>query len=236
MADDSARLEAFTRELARDQRRHAAGRSMTIVACCGPRHKARRKGGGEMAKLVVTEFVSVDGVFEDPGGAEAYEHGGWTFEYDRGDDGDKFKLDELMEAEVQLLGRVTYEGFAKAWPSREGPFAEKLNNDPKYVVSTTLKDPEWQNTTVISGDVAAEIRALKERSHGVVLVAGSGTLVRTLLDADLVDELRLMVFPTLLGRGRRLFPEGIDRLKLRLTESRQVGSDGVQIQIYQRNE
>jgi dihydrofolate reductase len=190
----------------------------------------------EMGKLVVTEFVSVDGVFEDPGGSESYEHGGWTFEYDRGQDGDKFKLDELMEAEVQLLGRVTYEGFAEAWPSREGEFAEKLNNDPKYVVSTTLKDPEWQNTTVISSDVAAELTKLKERAKGVILVAGSGTLVRMLLDADLVDELRLMVFPTVLGRGKRLFPEGIDRIKLRLGESRQVGSDGVQIQIYQRVE
>ena len=189
-----------------------------------------------MGKLVVTEFVSVDGLFEDPGGAEGYEHGGWTFEYDRGDDGDKFKLDELMEAEVQLLGRVTYEGFAAAWPSREGEFADNLNNDPKYVVSTTINDPEWQNTTVISGNVAEEIANLKERTDGVILVAGSGTLVHTLLDADLVDELRLMVFPTVLGRGKRFFPDGIDRLKLRLAESRQVGSDGVQIQIYQRAE
>ena len=111
-----------------------------------------------MGKLVVTEFVSIDGVFEDPGGAEDYEYGGWTFEYDRGDDGNQFKLDELMEADAQLLGRVTYEGFAAAWPSREGPFAEKLNNDPKYVVSTTLTEPEWQNTTVISSDVAEQDR------------------------------------------------------------------------------
>jgi len=189
-----------------------------------------------MGKLVVTEFVSIDGVFEDPGGAEDYEHGGWTFEYDRGDDGNKFKLDELMEAEVQLLGRVTYEGFAEAWPSREGPFADKLNQDPKYVVSTTLEDPEWQNTTVIDGDVAVEVSKLKERTDGVILVAGSGTLVRTLLEADLVDELRLMVFPTVLGRGRRLFPDGIDRLKLKLAEARTVGSDGVQVQVYQRAE
>ena len=189
-----------------------------------------------MGKLAVTEFVSVDGVFEDPGGAEGYEHGGWTFEYDRGDDGNKFKLDEVMEAEVQLLGRVTYEGFAEAWPSREGEFADKLNSDPKYVVSTSLTDPEWQNTTVIDGDVPAEIAKLKDETEGVILVAGSGTLVRTLLENDLVDELRLMVFPTVLGRGKRLFPEGIDRLKLKLAESRQVGSDGVQVQIYRRAE
>ena len=189
-----------------------------------------------MGTLVVTEFVSVDGVFEDPGGAEDYEHGGWTFEYDRGDDGNQFKLDELMDAKVQLLGRKTYEGFAEAWPSREGPFADKLNADPKVVVSTTLENPEWQNTTVISGNVAAEIAKLKDETDGVILVAGSGTLVATLLEADLVDELRLMVFPTILGRGRRLFPDGIDRLKLTLAETRTVGSDGVQIQIYERKE
>jgi dihydrofolate reductase len=187
-----------------------------------------------MGKLVVTEFVSVDGVFEDPGGSEDYEHGGWTFEYDRGQDGNTFKLDEVMEAEIQLLGRVTYEGFAAAWPSRDGEFADKLNNDPKYVVSTTLRDPEWQNTTVISRDVPEEISKLKNRTTGVILVAGSGTLVRTLLENDLVDELRLMVFPTLLGRGKRLFPDGIDRLKLKLTEVKTVGPDGVQVQTYQR--
>jgi dihydrofolate reductase len=187
-----------------------------------------------MGKLVVTEFVSVDGVFEDPGGAEDYEHGGWTFEYDRGEDGDNFKLQELMDASVQLLGRVTYEGFAAAWPSREGDFADKLNNDPKYVVSTSLREPAWQNTTVISDDVTDRIVKLKAGTDGTILVSGSGTLVGALLDADLVDEVRLMVFPTILGSGRRLFPEGIGRLKLKLTESRQVGSGGVQVQVYER--
>ena len=189
-----------------------------------------------MGKLVVTEFVSVDGVFEDPGGAEGYEHGGWTFEYGRGPDGDKFKLDEVMEAEIQLLGRVTYEGFAAAWPSREGDFAEKLNRDPKYVVSSTLEDPQWQNTTVISGDVVEEVTKLKEQTAGVILVAGSGRLAGALLGAGLVDELRLMVFPTVLGRGKRLFPDGIDRLKLKLAEAKTVGPDGVQVQIYRRAE
>src|SRR5436309_250775 len=187
-----------------------------------------------MGKLVVTEFVSIDGVFEDPGGAENYEHGGWTFEYDRGEDGNKFKLDELMDAEIQLLGRITYEGFAAAWPSREGPFADKLNNDPKVVVSTTLTDPSWQNTTVISDDVVEEIAKLKNETDGSILVSGSGTLVATLLEADLVDELRLMVFPTVLGRGRRVFPDGIDRLKFTLAESGTVGPEGVQVQVYQR--
>jgi dihydrofolate reductase len=187
-----------------------------------------------MGKLVVTEFVSLDGVFEDPGGAEDYEHGGWTFEYDRGVDGNQFKVDELMDAQVQLLGRLTYDGFAEAWPSRDGPFADKINNGAKYVVSNTLTDPEWQNTTVISGDVVEGVAKLKDETDGNILVAGSGTLVQTLLAADLVDELRLMVFPTILGRGRRLFPDGIDRLKLKLADSRTVGSDGVQVQVYTR--
>jgi dihydrofolate reductase len=187
-----------------------------------------------MGKLVVTEFVSIDGIFEDPGGSEDYEYGGWTFEYNRGDDGDRFKLDELTEADAQLLGRVTYEGFAAAWPSREGEFADKLNNDPKYVVSTTLENPTWQNTTVISENVPEEIAKVKAATKGTVLVAGSGTLVATLLANDLVDELRLMVFPTILGRGKRLFPDGIDRRKFRLVEAKTVGPDGVQIQIYEK--
>jgi dihydrofolate reductase len=191
-------------------------------------------GGDVMGTIVVTEFVSLDGVFEDPGGSENYEYGGWTFEYDRGDEGNKFKLDELADAKVQLLGRVTYEGFAEAWPSREGPFAEKLNNDPKVVVSTTLTDPQWNNTTVISEDVVEQLRKLRDETDGSILVAGSGTLVETLLGADLVDELRLMVFPTILGRGRRVFPDGIDRLKFTLVESRTVGPDGVQAQVLRR--
>jgi dihydrofolate reductase len=191
-------------------------------------------GGDVMGKIVVTEFVSLDGVFEDPGGSENYEYGGWTFEYDRGDEGNTFKLDELMDAKVQLLGRITYEGFAEAWPTREGPFAEKLNNDPKVVVSTTLLEPQWNNTTVISSDVVERLRKLKDETDGSILVAGSGTLVETMLGADLVDELRLMVFPTILGRGRRLFPEGIDRLKFTLAESRTVGPDGVQVQVFRR--
>jgi dihydrofolate reductase len=187
-----------------------------------------------MGTIVVTEFVSLDGVFEDPGGSENYEYGGWTFEYDRGDEGNAFKLDELMDAKVQLLGRVTYEGFADAWPSREGPFAEKLNSDPKVVVSTTLTDPRWNNTTVIASDVVDRLRKLRDETDGAILVAGSGMLVATLLGADLVDELRLMVFPTILGRGRRVFPDGIDRLKFTLVESRTVGPDGVQVQVLRR--
>jgi dihydrofolate reductase len=188
-----------------------------------------------MGKLVVTEFVSIDGVFEDPGGAEGYEYGGWTFEYDRGADGDQYKFEELNAAEIQLLGRVTYEGFAKAWPSQEGNFADKINHGRKYVVSSTLMDPEWENTTVISENVPDEIARLKAETEGSILVAGSGTLVGTLLANDLIDELRLMVFPTVLGRGRRLFPEGNGRLKFGLAEARTVGPDGVLIQTYARS-
>ncbi len=188
-----------------------------------------------MGRIVVTEFVSLDGVFEDPGGAEGYEHGGWSFQYDRGEEGDKFKMEELNDAAVQLLGRKTYDGFAAAWPSREGAFADKINKGRKVVVSTTLGEPGWENTTVISHDVVAELGSLRNDTEGNILVAGSGTLVRTLLENDLVDELRLMVFPTILGRGKRLFPDGIDRLKLKLIDARRVGSEGVQIQVYERS-
>jgi len=192
-----------------------------------------------MGKLVVTEFISLDGVIEDPGGSEDYEYGGWSFEYNRGEDGDKFKYDELMAADAELLGRVTYEGFAAAWPEREGDeeeggFAEKFNSMPKHVVSTTLKDPEWNNSHVISDNVPEEIEKLKGQYEGDIQVAGSATLVKTLIENDLVDQWNLMVFPTVLGKGKRLFPEGVPRLKLNLAEDRGVGPDGVRVQIYER--
>lgn len=188
-----------------------------------------------MGRIVVTEFLSIDGVFEDPGGAEGFEHGGWTFEYDRGEDGDQFKLDELALAEVQLLGRITYESFAAAWPQREGELADRINKGRKVVVSTTLRDPSWENTEVIAEDVPARLASLREETGGNILVAGSGRLVATLLESDLVDELRLMVFPTILGRGRRLLPDGIERLDMRLAEWMTVGPDGVQAQVYVRS-
>ncbi|MGH7608963.1 MAG: dihydrofolate reductase family protein [Candidatus Dormibacteria bacterium] len=187
-----------------------------------------------MGRIVVTEFMSVDGVFEDPGGAEGYEHGGWTFEYDRGDEGGRFKMEELNDAEIQLFGRKTYEGFAGAWPSRDGDFADKINKGRKVLVSTTLTNPTWENTTLISEDVVAELRKLRDETEGNILVAGSGTLVKTLLEHDMIDELRLMIFPTVLGRGKRLFPDGIDRIKLSLTTNRSVGEDGVHVQVYKR--
>jgi dihydrofolate reductase len=188
-----------------------------------------------MGRIVVTEFISLDGVIEAPGGGEEYEHAGWTFEIDRGDEGDKFKLDELIEAEAQLLGRVTYEGFAAAWPSMndEAGFAEKMNGMPKYVFSSTLETAEWTNTTVLSGDFVAEIGKLKQEVDGVILVAGSATLVQGLVEHGLVDELRLMVFPVLLGGGKRLLGEHPDKKSLRLVSSKTVGA-GIKVFVYER--
>src|SRR3989440_1296674 len=140
-----------------------------------------------MGRIIVTEFVSLDGVMEDPGGAEDYRHGGWSFEFSRGEEGDKFKLDETMSAEAQLLGRVTYEGFAEAWPSREGEFADKFNTMPKYVVSSTLDDPEWNNTTVLKGDLADEVEKLRQAHDGDIVVHGSAQLAQALIEHDLVD-------------------------------------------------
>jgi dihydrofolate reductase len=185
-----------------------------------------------MGRIVVTEFVSLDGVIEDPGGAEGFEHGGWSFEFSRGEEGDKFKLDEALNAEALLLGRVTYEGFAAAWPSRDGDFADKFNNMPKYVVSSTLEDPEWNNSTVLKGDVAEEVSKLRQGPGGDIVVHGSAQLVQTLVEHDLVDELRLMVFPVVLGSGKRLFGETSDKKALRLADSKAVG-DGVAILVYE---
>jgi dihydrofolate reductase len=186
-----------------------------------------------VGKIIATEFVSLDGVVEAPGGGEDFKYGGWSFEFDRGDEGDKFKLDETLSSEALLLGRVTYEGFAAAWPSREGEFADKFNTMPKYVVSSTLKDPEWSNTTVLEGDVAEEVTQLKQRHEGDIVVHGSPRLVQTLLEHDLVDELHLMVFPVVLGSGKRVFGETSDKKPLRLVDSKVVG-DGVAILVYQR--
>ena len=188
-----------------------------------------------MGRILVTEFVSLDGVMEAPGGGEDFKYAGWTFRINRGDDGNSFKLDETMATEALLLGRVTYQGFAAAWPSRKGEFADKFNNMPKYVVSTTLEKADWNNTTVISGDVVKEVAALKKRVPGDIVVHGSARLAQTLLEHDLVDELRLMVFPVVLGTGKRLFGPTSDSKALRLTEARTVG-DGVAILIYRAAE
>ena len=186
-----------------------------------------------MARIVVTEFVSLDGVMEAPGGGEDFKHAGWTFQISRGEEGDKFKLDEALDAAALLLGRVTYEGFAEAWPTRTGEFADKFNNMPKYVVSSTLKDPEWNNSTVIAGgDLVQAVSNLKRAVDGHIVVHGSAQLVQALLEHDLVDELRLMVFPVVLGSGKRLFAETTDKKPMRLTESKTVG-DGVAILVHE---
>ena len=186
-----------------------------------------------MGKLVVSQFVTVDGVMEDPGGSESFKHGGWSFEISSGDDGTQFKVDETMGSDAMLLGRVTYEGFAEAWPGRDGEFADRFNAMPKYVVSSTLRDPEWTNTTVLDGDLPSAVAAIHDRHEGDVVVHGSARLVQGLLDADLVDEMRLMVYPVVLGGGKRLFGETSDKKPLRLTDSKIVG-DGVAILVYGR--
>jgi dihydrofolate reductase len=186
-----------------------------------------------VGRIVVTEFVSLDGVMEDPGGSENFKHSGWTFEFERGDDGTTFKLEETMASDALLLGRVTYEGFADAWPSRDGEFADKFNSMPKHVVSSTLERPEWNNSSVLEGDLDVEVAKLKERYDGDVVVHGSAQLAQALLERDLVDELRLMVFPVVLGSGKRLFGESADKKRLELVENRAVG-DGVLILRYAR--
>jgi dihydrofolate reductase len=186
-----------------------------------------------MRKLIASEFLTLDGVMEDPGGAESFDRGGWSFQFPD-PDGMKFKLDELVAAEALLLGRRTYDGFAAAWPGRrdEMGFAEKMNAMPKYVVSSTLTDPAWENTTVISGDAAAGVAALKDTDGGDILLNGSQALAQALVEHDLIDEYRLMVHPIVLGAGRRLFGETAQPLKLRLTESRTLGS-GTLILVYE---
>jgi dihydrofolate reductase len=185
-----------------------------------------------MGKIVVTEFMSLDGVVEDPGGAEDYKYGGWSFEFERGAEGDAFKLEETRASSALLLGRVTYEGFADAWPSRDGEFADLFNSMPKYVVSSTLEQPEWTNSTVVKADDLVEtVSKLKQEADGDVVVHGSAQLAQTLLERDLVDELRLMVFPVVLGTGKRLFGDPGEKKTLRLVDSKVVG-DGVVVLTY----
>lgn len=189
-----------------------------------------------MGRIVVSEFVSVDGVMEDPGGSEGTRHAGWTFRFNRGADGDGFKLDEVLDAEALLLGRVTYQGFAKAWPTIEDPvgFAVKMNAMPKYVVSNTLADADadWNNSTVVRGDVVAELTALRASVAGNLLVNGSAALVQLLAEHGLVDEYRLMVFPIVLGSGKRLFGDFDQSPVLTLEKVQTVGDDGIAVLTY----
>jgi dihydrofolate reductase len=185
-----------------------------------------------MGRIVVTEFLSLDGVMEAPGGDDDFVRGAWSFEIERGDEGDQFKVDETMGAEALLLGRRTYEGFVAAWPSREGEFADKFNSMPKYVVSSTLEEPEWNNSTVLGGDLPQAVAKLREEHAGDIVVHGSAQLVQGLIEHDLVDELRLMIYPLVLGTGKRLFGDTNDKKRLRLADSKTVG-DGVTILVYQ---
>jgi dihydrofolate reductase len=196
-----------------------------------------------MAKIAISEFVSLDGVVEDPAGIEGFKHGGWTFEIDRGKEGEQllkrvgegvaqFQLEETLGSEALLLGRKTYEVFAANWPSREGEFADKFNSLPKYVVSSTLEDPEWNNSKVLVGELVEEVSSLKRELDGDVVVHGSIRLARALIEHDLVDELRLIVYPVVLGAGERLFGELSDKKPLRLVSTKAVGG-GVVIQTYE---
>ena len=189
-----------------------------------------------MGRIVVTEFVSLDGVMEAPGGDDGFVRGQWSFEFDRGEEGNAFKTAETMDAGALLLGRRTYEGFAAAWPERSGdPFSDKFNSMPKYVVSSTLTDPEWANTTVVGTDIATELPALRDRhDDGHLIVHGSAQLVQALIELDLVDELRLMVFPIVLGTGKKLFGDTSDSKRLKLASSNVVGEDGVLTLVYER--
>jgi dihydrofolate reductase len=185
-----------------------------------------------MARIVITEFVSLDGVMEAPGGDDDFVRGAWTFEFDRGDEGNQFKVEETLGADALLLGKKTYEGFAAAWPSREGEFADHFNNMKKYVVSSTLQDPDWTNTEVLSGGVD-DVAQIREEAEGNILLSGSAQLAKAVIAADLVDELRLMVFPVVLGTGKRLFGDTDEMKKLKLTRSDAVG-DGVLVLVYER--
>ena len=189
-----------------------------------------------MRRVIVSEFVSLDGVIEDPGGTGESDRGGWSFQYDRGPEGDEFKFDELAAADALLLGRVTYEGFAAAWPQMEeqtGEYGAWMNGYPKHVVSTTLQEPlEWNNSSLIAGDVAEEVGNLKQQPGKDILVFGSGKLARTLMEHDLIDEYRLMVFPVVVGKGKRLFGDVGETRAMRLADMKPVGPDGVLILTY----
>ncbi len=181
-----------------------------------------------MGRIFVTEFISLDGVMEDPGGAEDYRYGGWSFAFDRGDDGNAYKLEETMESDGLLLGRRTFEGFAAAWPERDGEFADKFNSMPKYVVSKTLTDPAWSNSTVLAGDPVEEVRRLKDEFDGTLQIAGSAQLAQAMIDADLIDEVRLMVFPVVLGEGKRFWGPVAEKKTFALADTKVVG-EGVAV-------
>ena len=186
-----------------------------------------------MRKLIVTEYVTLDGVMEDPGGGEGTGFGGWSFQF-WSEESAKFKFDELFASDALLLGRVTYQGFAAAWPSvtDEAGFADRMNGLPKYVVSTTLETADWNNSTIIRENVAEEVSKLKQQPGQDILIAGSAQLVNSLIQAGLIDEYRLMVHPIVVGGGKRLFQEGTTTKGLKLVDTKALGS-GIVILTYQ---
>jgi dihydrofolate reductase len=189
--------------------------------------------GIRMGRIVVTEYISVDGVVEGPSGSETFDRVGWTDAFTRGPEGEQFKWDETWASDALLLGRVTYDGFAPVWPRYDGEFADRFNALPKYVISSTLEDPQWNNTTVLRGDVVEEVTKLKEKYERDIVVHGSPQLAQTLIEHDLVDAIHLQVYPIIVGAGKRLFADTSATKRLRLAETKTVG-DGVQIQIYER--
>jgi dihydrofolate reductase len=186
-----------------------------------------------MGRIVVTEYISVDGVVEAPSGTEAFERVGWTDDFSRGPEGNQFKVDETMAADAQLLGRVTYEQFAAVWPHVEGEFGDYFNSMPKYVVSSTLENPEWDNTTVLAGDLVEAVRELKQRYQRDIVVHGSPQLAQALIEHDLVDVLHLLVYPVIVGAGKRLFDSTSETKRLRLAATQTFG-DGVHLLVYER--
>jgi len=185
-----------------------------------------------MGRIVVTEYISVDGVVEAPSGTETFERVGWTDVFTRGPEGDQFKLDETRASDAMLLGRVTYETFAPVWPHYEGEIADTFNSMPKYVISSTLEDPEWNNTTVLRGDVVEEVTKLKQKYEGDIIVYGSPRLAQTLIEHDLVDAIHLQVYPVIVGAGKRLFADTSATKRLTLADAKTVG-DGVHLLIYE---
>ncbi len=187
-----------------------------------------------MRKLVVTEFMSLDGVMEAPGGEDDYPHGAWTLPF-WSDEIGQFKDEELQAADISLLGRRTYDSFAGAWPGRAGdPFADKLNSMRKVVASTTMTDPEWENTVVIEGDLVDGVNALKDEDGGDILLAGSHSVAQALLAADAVDEIRLVMYPVVLGVGKRLFDDaGTHRFDL--VSGTPAGDSGAILLTYRRS-
>ena len=185
-----------------------------------------------MGTIVISENVSLDGVIQDPAGDEGFRVGGWVGLIKDSPQLNKLALDEALSAEVLLLGRRSYEWFAARWPSRSGELADRLNSLPKYVVSSTLEAPTWNNSTVLKGDPVAEVSKLKQELNGELLVPASFQLLRTLMEHDLVDELRLKIFPVVLGAGERLFGETSDKKPMRLVDAQTLG-DGVAILTYE---